>query len=185
MQILKNAKSAVIAISIIVFTSVSLFSKIDRDYQSWEIMRRKGDTVYIRFQINIPFTMEYLLNRKSELEEILATLEDDEKRQVYAQALRITEYNISRMQSGKTVKNVWIIGSFNDWKVTNSRFPNELEPVKENPSTYYTKTLIPFVIGESEYKFVINYGILTNQRGEVINDYVIVDDPTVARDAGK
>lgn len=154
------------------------YSEIERDYKSWEIKKRKDDKVYIRFQINVPYVLEFLHSTQDLLKKKIENGEttDIEK---YNKALKSIEQSIVIMKKNRSVQNVWITGSFNDWKVKDSRIPNELVPSDDNLDTYYTRTLVPFKVGKSQYKFVINYGAYTNTQGKILNEYIIVDDPTI------
>lgn len=156
------------------------YASRDASYTSWERMQTDvaSKTMYIRFRINIPYTIEYIKRRITETEAAIRTTTDPDRQSMLRRNWTNYTYSLGRMQSGKPLLGIYIFGDFNNWKTAVSTVPNKFEPSSGNPDTWYTKTLVPITYFNSathkyRYKYVLNYGTLPDGN----DDYVYIEDP--------
>jgi hypothetical protein len=162
-----------------------LTAKLDSGYKSYEIKEKKGNTMYVIFRINIPYTIQYLDNKVSSLKKKLDTAEKGKKKL----QTELSNYSILLTQlKNNKVKKVCVFGGFNSWKTFASDKPNLLKPGSGNPDTWYTSTAVPFLVsgpGEQQfYKFVLDIGKkFTVADGSEV-EYLYVEDPLNSEKTG-
>jgi hypothetical protein len=155
-----------------------LAGKYDSGYKSFEIKEKKENTMYVVFRLNIPFALNYLENLLNGFKKKLETAEKGKKNL----QKKIDNYTVilDQLKNNK-VKKVCVFGDFNGWKTFASDKPNLLKPGSANPDTWYTATLVPFLVsgpGEKlRYKFVLDIGKKFTAADGTEQEYLYIEDP--------
>jgi hypothetical protein len=159
----------VLFLAIGVFVTV-LHASRDAAYTSWEVMQTDtaSKTMYVRFRINIPYTIEYIKQRIADTESLIRSTTDPNASRCLQELDEL--YLQSHQNAGRQAYPSHLgFGDFNTWKTAVSSVPNTLERTSSNPDTWYTKTLVPMQYYTSatkkyRYKFVIDYGTLPDAK---------------------
>ncbi|URA09609.1 hypothetical protein [Thermospira aquatica] len=161
--------------------SSSLFAALTKDYVSYEIMEKKGNTIYVRFRVNVPYLIQFAKDQIQVTKNQIAKEKNPRKKAKLEEILAHYEQHYDLLSKNK-VKAICVFGDFNGWATFASEIPNKLEPTSKNPDTWYTKILVPFVIKPGEkmqlrYKFVIDVGVQYKAKDGKPQDYLYLEDP--------
>ncbi len=167
-----------VALSLI---SGSLFAALTKDYVSYEIMEKKGNTIYVRFRVNVPYLIQFAKDQIQVTKDQIAEEKNPRKKAKLEEILAHYEQHYELLSKNK-VKAICVFGDFNGWATFASEIPNKLEPTSKDPDTWYTKTLVPFVVKPGEkmqlrYKFVIDVGVQYKSKDGKPQDYLYLEDP--------
>ncbi len=164
----------------VLFGAGLLFSASDSKYKSWEIMEVKGSNIYVRFRINIPYTIKYTEDIVNWFKGAIKKETSPRKLKSYQKSLGNYEIILDMLKKNqKNIKAIYVFGDFNGWKTAGSEVPNQLIP-SSNPDTYYAKTLVPMIASKGvtlKYKFVIDLGKTYNAQDGTPQEYVYIEDP--------
>ncbi|NPV37961.1 hypothetical protein BREVNS_1995 [Brevinematales bacterium NS] len=167
----------------VVFSLLSgmLFAELDSSYVSYEIMETKGNTIYVRFRVNVPYLIQYTKEQIQVTKDLIAKEKNPRKKGKLEEILAHYEQHYELLSKNK-VKAICVFGDFNGWATFASEIPNKLEPTSKNPDTWYTKTLVPFIVKPGEkmqlrYKFVIDVGVQYKSKDGKPQDYLYLEDP--------
>ncbi len=175
-------KKVFFILAVVFFGTSLMFSALDSSYVSYEQKEVKGSTVYMRFRLNIPYAIKYIEGQVTWLEGKIKTETSPRKLKSYQKSKGNYDIMLSIMKNPKNkVKNIYVFGDFNAWMTAGSDKPNKLEPTSKDPDTWYTKTLVPFIVtqkGEQlRYKFVIDYGFTFKALDGTDQEFVYLEDP--------
>jgi len=168
---------------LVVFSLISgsLFAELTKDYKSYEIMEKKGNTIYVRFRVNVPYLIQFAKDQIQVTKDQIAKEKNPRKKAKLEEILAHYEQHYDLLSKNQ-VKRICVFGDFNGWATFASEIPNTLKPSKGNPDTWYTETLVPFVVKPGEkmqlrYKFVIDIGKSYTSKDGKPQDYLYLEDP--------
>jgi len=167
-------------VALVLFSS-TMFAALDTNYVSYEIMEKKGNTIYVRFRVNVPYLIQFAKDQIQVTKDQIAKEKNPRKKAKLEEILAHYEQHYDLLSKNK-VKAICVFGDFNGWATFASEIPNKLEPTSKNPDTWYTKTLVPFVVKPGEkmqlrYKFVIDVGVQYTSKDGKPQDYLYLEDP--------
>ena len=173
-------KFLVVFATLFMFSAIS-FAKYDDTYKSWQIEKKVGNTIYVRFRVNIPLVIKHFQKQIAFFEKKLKTEKSPRKQRSYKKTIGNYKVLLEQMKKHRKVKAVYVFGDFNGWKTAGSDKPNKLIPSKKNPDTWYARTYVPFLVAKKgdqlRYKFVIDLGYSYTAKDGTKQDYIYTEDP--------